>query len=313
MRQRTVLAPLLGATALLLYSGRLQTDSQRMYYEAAGAADQAWSAVAEAFPAGGSPSVDTRAIAAALEGFRANTRLHVESAAAQSAAAQPQAPSGSAATSAAPAGPCLVSKWESVWVLTRGRSRTFVQYPTTECLARASPVEDLDKYPKAHGGVGAYLLGTDESSAACKLAGCWSAPAAARSEAAVAPEAAPPVGVQAGWMERAALRFNGAARESFASLQLEAGEPLLLVFGGASVSDMLLNWALHVQQLRIAHVVACMDSSLFGIAERQALPAVMLKAHDDVATRWKYYRMDPKVTRRRCQPQNAIVTVYLPI
>jgi len=76
------------------------------------------------------------------------------------------------------------------------------------------------------------------------------------------------------------------------------GEPLLLVFGGASVNDMLLNWATHVTKLQLSFVVACMDDALFQLSDQKQLPAVILKEIDGeqqrVQTQWKYYRMDPK-------------------
>ena len=60
------------------------------------------------------------------------------------------------------------------------------------------------------------------------------------------------------------LRFNAPAAAAFPTLRLEPGEPLLLVFGGASVNDMLKNWVLHVQKLKMPFVVACMDESLLS-------------------------------------------------
>ena len=78
------------------------------------------------------------------------------------------------------------------------------------------------------------------------------------------------------------------------------GEPLLLVFGGASVTDMLKNWALHAREVGMLYTVACMDAKLFSTADEAAVPAVMMQANADgadegaVTTRWKYYRMDPK-------------------
>ena len=35
----------------------------------------------------------------------------------------------------------------------------------------------------------------------------------------------------------------------------------MLVFGGASVNEMLRNWAIHVQRLQVPYAVACMDES----------------------------------------------------
>jgi hypothetical protein len=55
-------------------------------------------------------------------------------------------------------------------------------------------------------------------------------------------------------MASSALRFNGAARD-LAQRPLPAGQPLLLVFGGASVSAMLRNWVEHVRRLDMPFVV----------------------------------------------------------
>ena len=106
-------------------------------------------------------------------------------------------------------------------------------------------------------------------------------------------------------MGKSTLRFNGAAQRQFGALRLAAGEPLLLVFGGASVSDMLRNWAIHVQKLSLPFAVACMDTALFELADGHGLPGVMMAEgalkedgatmqQSSVTTRWKYFRMDPK-------------------
>ena len=58
-------------------------------------------------------------------------------------------------------------------------------------------------------------------------------------------------GVAEGWQARSALRFNGEATKGFASSPPPVGEPLLLVFGGASVTDMLSNWAIHARKVGI--------------------------------------------------------------
>eukprot|EP00967_Tisochrysis_lutea_P015199 scaffold17111_cov36-Tisochrysis_lutea.AAC.4 len=99
---------------------------------------------------------------------------------------------------------------------------------------------------------------------------------------------------------------------------LSVGQPLLLVFGGASVNDMLRNWALHVQKLQVCYmhstpmqtearsttmspwqdlrdppcvlpslqlpyVVTCMDESLFQLAGEHGLPAAMFKQGHEAA------------------------------
>ena len=71
-----------------------------------------------------------------------------------------------------------------------------------------------------------------------------------------------------------------------------------MAFGGAGVSQPLSNWVLHVRQLGIAYVVACMDDPLFELAQGSGYPAVLMAPAagraGEVRTRWKYYRMDPK-------------------
>ena len=102
------------------------------------------------------------------------------------------------------------------------------------------------------------------------------------------------------WMEQSSLRFNEAAKRAFASLQLAPGQPLMLVFGGASVNDMLRNWAIHVQKLEVPYAVACMDEKLFTLADDFGMPGVMMierggeQSKKEVTTRWKYFRMDPR-------------------
>jgi hypothetical protein len=124
--------------------------------------------------------------------------------------------------------------------------------------------------------------------------GLQPAEAAARPEAAaVQPTRTPP---SPEWMRRSTLRFNEAARASLSARQ--PGETILVVFGGASVNDMLRNWAIHAQKLGMPFVVACMDEQLYNRSEAGGLPAVLMKEtsgeSNAVHTKWKYYRMDPK-------------------
>ena len=72
-------------------------------------------------------------------------------------------------------------------------------------------------------------------------------------------------------LARAALKFNAQAERGFVASPPPAGEPLLLVFGGASVTDMLKNWALHVRELGMGYAVACMDQKLFDTAGAQQI------------------------------------------
>ncbi len=166
-------------------------------------------------------------------------------------------------------------------------------------------MENLDLYRKAYGGAGAYTLDEEDSAEACALAGCGGNPVR-RTEGAdgvgVAALRPPPngwgEGVANGWMDKSGLKFNAAAQAAFGRPPPPPGEPLLLVFGGASVTDMLRNWALHVRKLKMGYAVACMDAPLFNLANEIGVPAVMMAAGDGdrgaVSTRWKYYRMDPK-------------------
>ena len=206
-------------------------------------------------------------------------------------------------------GACLVTKWSAVWLVHADkRTRSHISAPTVSCDLHASEVDDIEQYAKAHGGAGAYVLGEADSKLACEMPGC-TPKVAAEGEAggAGADARAPPAngwgaGVAAGWPERSALKFNEPASEGFARSPPPPGEPLLLVFGGASVNDMLRNWAIHARRLGMGYVVACMDQQLFDLAASKAIPAVMMKdkvgggAGGDgaVTTRWKYYRMDPK-------------------
>ena len=215
--------------------------------------------------------------------------------------------------------PCLITKWAAVWVVHADGSRSHVGFPTAGCELHAIPVEDLGKYPKAHGGKGAYFLDQQQSASACKLQECTAAarptaqsqvgtqpqPSLQQAQTSAAQHPSIPIdgwgsGVAAGgaWMARTNLRFNSPARAVFPKLTIGAGEPLLLVFGGASVTDMLRNWVLHVKRTSMHFVVACMDEKLFSLAEEHGHPAVVMKEskgeESTVATRWKYYRMDPK-------------------
>ena len=85
--------------------------------------------------------------------------------------------------------PCLVSKWSAFWKV-QGGERFFVEHPTDQCKARAKELDvsisALERFPKAHGGAGGYLLGA-ESRAACTLPICFPAVRSATATAAVEP------------------------------------------------------------------------------------------------------------------------------
>ena len=197
---------------------------------------------------------------------------------------------------------CLITKWSAVWVVHPDKTRSHVSFPTPGCEIKAAPVDKLEAYNKAFNGEGDYFLGTEKSRVACeKLRGCGSpaptqngAAASTPSSTSVEPALGWGGGVPAGgaWMANSTLRFNAPAAAAFPTLRLEPGEPLLLVFGGASVNDMLKNWVLHVQKLKMPFVVACMDESLFELAAKSNHPAVLMRedasgGESKVSTRWK--------------------------
>ena len=195
---------------------------------------------------------------------------------------------------------CLITKWGAVWLRNPNGTRSFISSPSNECELKAEELETLDTVPKAHDGIGLYMLSPEDSVAACQLHGC-NGPKPTPTQAAgalQAPSNGWGMGVASGWMEQASLRFNQAATGMFGKLQLEVGQPLLLVFGGASVNDMLRNWAHHVKKLGLAYAIACMDEKLFNLADSFNLPGVMMVEKDssgekEVTTKWKYFRMDP--------------------
>lgn len=210
---------------------------------------------------------------------------------------------------------CLIAKWGGVWALEGPRrTRYHVDIPTPGCDQRSAEVEgdSLATFPKAHGGGPGYALGAKGSKAACLRRAC--AGPGLRKPALVeapTPLQAPPngwgLGPAPGWMEGSPLRFNSVARKAFAAggsyEGMPPGQPLLLVFGGASVNDKLRNWALHVQRLALPYVVTCMDESLFTLAGNHGMPAAIFRGGSGeeasagpgvVTTRWKYFRMDPR-------------------
>ncbi len=69
---------------------------------------------------------------------------------------------------------CLISKWKSVWVVHKDRTRSFAPRPPADCLARATPIEDgLAEFPQAHGGGKGYSLDELQIADACaRLDGC---------------------------------------------------------------------------------------------------------------------------------------------
>ena len=233
-------------------------------------------------------------------------------------------PNGEGTASAAtPLAGCLITKWASIWVVHAANgTRSHVQFPTEDCDLRALEVPDdnLDRYPKAHGGIGLYSLSKDRSTEACALKSCGGKvepepvappkPLVGASEGgkvyaeptAANPLRQPPNGWGTGaapdWPSLVNLKFNDAASAAFGKMSLGVGDPLLLVFGGASVNDMLKNWAIHVQKLSLPYAVACMDEALYTLANQHNIPGVMMVEKDtagekEVTTRWKYFRMDP--------------------
>ena len=203
---------------------------------------------------------------------------------------------------------CLVTQWAAVWLVHDGRMRSHVAVPTAQCDMHASEIEDVNQYTKSHGGEGAYTLDEEQSRRACERPGCFPAKKRAKDpypgDGGPNPLAEPPggwgTGAQQGWQKRSGLQLNEAAQKLFSQAPPPAGEPLLLVFGGATVNDMLRNWADHAREnTGMLYCVACMDAKLFALANEHHIPAVMMAksggdAESAVETRWKYYRMDPK-------------------
>ena len=212
---------------------------------------------------------------------------------------------------------CLITKWGAIWLMQISNSeRRHVQHPIDGCESKALTVQDehLDRFPKAYGGLGAYTLDRESSRLACAARACTqqdlprgavAQPAAVLSQedseefaSLHEPANGWGMGPHAEWMERSSLRFNEAAKKAFTALKLAPGQPLMLVFGGASVNEMLRNWAIHVQRLQVPYAVACMDENLFSLADDFGMPGVMMLEKDGadkkVTTRWKYFRMDPK-------------------
>ena len=196
---------------------------------------------------------------------------------------------------------CLIAKWGAVWLKHANGTRSFISEANQDCELKAEEVVDggMDAIPKAHGGQGLYVLDGALSRLACQQSGCGSSKAVvAQSGSLSVPSNGWGMGVAPDWIDHASLRFNKAAQALFATLKLDVGQPLLLVFGGASVNDMLRNWAIHVKKLSLPYAIACMDEKLFDLADSYDLPGVMMIEKDaagekEVTTRWKYFRMDP--------------------
>ena len=106
-------------------------------------------------------------------------------------------PGAEAARSAAS---CLITKWGAIWLMdVKTKQRSHVQHPTEDCEQKALTVMDetLDRFPKAHGGLGAYALDAAASRAACAARMCTQTDlpkgSAAQPKAVVSsPEASPP-------------------------------------------------------------------------------------------------------------------------
>ncbi len=92
---------------------------------------------------------------------------------------------------------CLITKWDSVWLVGgEPPTRRWVRTPTAGCVARALAVDRLDSYRKATAE--AYELTGAHSARACELAGCAAPrpPPAPRRCTSAAPGAAEPPPVE---------------------------------------------------------------------------------------------------------------------
>jgi len=259
-------------------------------------------------------------------------KLHVARQAQQLELAERPAPQPSTSLATG----CLITKWGAIWLLNKRGERLHVVQPADGCELKAATVEadDLLGYPKAFDGGPGYTLSEADCKEACTRPACTGRGLAATaptptqttaSPAVVAPAKGWGLGPADGWMKQSPLRFNAIAIRAFAPggiyHSLPPGQPLLLVFGGASVNDMMRNWALHVQKLQLPYIVTCMDETLFDLAGTHGLPAAIFQQASGAAgpgvvtTRWKYFRMDPaafmtmgilKVRRR-----NLLVVLFL--
>lgn len=87
---------------------------------------------------------------------------------------QRQAENGGGAADDELAG-CLITKWQSIWLVHLNKTRSHVTSPSHDCADRASEIVDatLDNYPKAHGGEGLYSLTPSQSAKACTRQPCF--------------------------------------------------------------------------------------------------------------------------------------------
>ena len=112
---------------------------------------------------------------------------------ARSTQAVASAGGGGAAAAAPGMHGCLITRWSAIWLVGANRERSHVAFPTTGCDGRATEAAELEGFPKAHGGEGAYTLTEVESAAACQQTGCdLSKLAAAKPAGAAAAAAATP-------------------------------------------------------------------------------------------------------------------------
>jgi hypothetical protein len=83
-------------------------------------------------------------------------------------------PGGGKKSGGASEGGCLVSRWQSGWVIRPDTTRHFLLRPAAECLARATPIEDdLSRFAQAAGGGKGYALDAAQTREACaRLDGC---------------------------------------------------------------------------------------------------------------------------------------------
>ena len=142
--------------------------------------------------------------------------------------------------------PCLITRWSGIWRVHADHTRSFVAHPPPGCAARATPVNNLEVYPKVAGDA-SYTLDVAASASACTrpceaaaapLVG--SEPTAAALDAAAASAAAAAIRAAASGAARRGWAPVRASERELEAARREARELDLLPLGGQPGDAFLL-------------------------------------------------------------------------
>lgn len=176
---------------------------------------------------------------------------------------------------------CLITAWDSVWLMFRNRTRAFISKPTPGCVAKARPADVLMVH-KNEGPGRTYTLGSQASAMACARAGCSEADINGGPPRMKGPE---------GECVRAALGARPVAVEPAGPVQL-AGEDsahlsadlvkqfaspegqIIVTFVNAHYMDFAVTWVTHLRRAGCNHfLIGALDAEALKLLQARGYQA----------------------------------------